>query len=245
MFIENYDIRSFIQIIRISFEESGQARSSPFNLRFKAKRLPEELKSAITGTCIYLCGMDDKVIYLGKYQPCNGNIINDRIGRHLQTITGRGADIGFGGQNNPEARLQRLLAGVTNEHLRTVVQQEYAASRRRFRDTGYNTTPNRLRFASECWANFGASDEAILDQLSFTLIRMKPAANQATANQLISDVETRLLNQFRPVCNAEYRHGHDDARRQFNTLEHVIQATRGAMFEVTQGDALACITLQA
>lgn len=245
MRIDKYDIHQFIQTVRVPAREGTPDQASPFNLRFRARDLSPALRSSITGTCIYVGAMDDRVFYLGKYQPMNGNIINDRFARHLQTVTGRGADIGFGGRNNPGQRLQRLLAGVSDEHLRSALVSAYETDRWRFKDTGCNTSPNRLRFASACWAIFGTNDQAILNRLSFTLIRMAPAAGQAEARRRISLVEQRLLGEFQPLCNANHRPAVDGAPTPTCTVERVLQVTRAVMFDVTREDAHACTTLGA
>ena len=238
-----FNIHHFIQIARVPTDGAHGNPASPFNLRFKAKPLSEDLSAAISGTCIYLATLDGVVAYLGKYQPTQGRIINDRLGRHLQTITGRGADIGFGGQGNPQKRLKLLLGAICDERLRAALQDEYETSKRRFRDTGYNTTPDRLRFASENWESFGADDEAILNRLSFTLVHMQPDTDQRVSQQQISLVEKRLLDQFRPACNAQYRHEHDAHSRQVFTVDRVTELIRAQMLAVTGSDARDCITL--
>lgn len=243
--LQKYDIRDFIQVVRLPAESSQGAHASPFNLRFKAKRLSKDLQSVIAGPCIYLGVSNGLVVYLGKYQPAHGKIINDRLGRHLQTLTARGADIGFGGNGNPNRRLQYLLDAVSNERLRDALLSECEASTRRFRDTGYNTSPNRLRFASENWDRFGTDDESILDRLSFTLVRMNPNSDQRTCEQQISTVEKCLLGEFRPFCNAQYRTDRDAQLRSSLTVERVIKAVSDHMLAVTGHDARDCITLGA
>jgi hypothetical protein len=228
-----YDLRSFIQVERVKPNDATWPIPSPFDLRFKSQRLNAEQSDAISGTGIYLISKGLEVVYLGKYQPENGKIIADRWGRHLQTITARGYNIGLGGKI-PELRLAELMEAVAHPNLRQVLQAAYAHDCQRFRDTGYNTTPNRLRFASENWDLLGTSTpERVLDDIAFSLVRMPTGKPKAEARSDVSRIEKHVLLQYKPCCNIEYRHAEHRHRRVDNTLPNILSAVRKSMKDVT------------
>jgi len=219
-----YDIHDFIQVERIEPEDSAWSVPSPFDLRFKSTPLSAGQRAALSGTGIYMISLGRQVAYLGKYQPANGDIIADRWSRHLQTITARGYDIGLGGRS-AEARLSVLLAGVGNPDLRQVLLEVFRHDRGRFRDTGYNTSPNRLRFASDNWDFFGsAAPRQLLDEISFTLLPLQTANPDSEARAAVTAIERLVLQQTRPCCNRGYRHRMEEPTRSGPGLDELVDS---------------------
>ena len=237
MIDQQFDLRDFIQVDSVATRELGWPRPSPFNLKFSSRKLTDMQLEAISGSGLYMISKGDEVVYVGLYKPQRGNIIADRWGRHLQTITGRGYNIGLGGKN-PTARRDALLAAVAAPRLREAIEHAYLYSQAsRYKDTGYNTTPNRLRFASENWDNFGQDDsEQVLRPLTFWLLRTRVADSQETAARDVKAIETRVLQDFKPACNKEYKHDLHEGRRKDNTVEALTEAIRQAAHAVTNAD---------
>jgi len=181
---------------------------SVFNLNFRSSNGATHIAEALRGRGLYLISYGQEIIYLGKYRPDEGKIVADRWGRHLQTITGRGHQIGLGGSRDAEARLEKFLRAVAAEGLRQALRNALEYSRlERFRDTGCNTTPNRLRFASQQWVHFGAAEpETILRGFEFRLLKIHSPHDEAHARQVVGAMEVDVLRQWHPVCNEEYIH---------------------------------------
>lgn len=240
-----FDLRSYIRVEQIKSHDTSWPMSSPFNLLFKSERLNREQKIAISGTGIYLISKGLEVVYLGKYQPSDGKIIRDRWCRHLQTITARGYNIGFGGRI-PERRLAKLMEAVEHPNLRQVLQATYTHDRQRFRDSGHNTTSNRLRFASENWDLFGAATpECVLDDITFSLVLMPTAKPKAGVKIDVSMVEKQVLLQYKPCCNVQYLHAEHRHARLDNTLPSILDAVRKSMRAVTGFDSVYSAQLRA
>lgn len=203
---------------------------SIFNMKFRSGSKAAQVSEALRGRGLYLLSYEREVIYTGKYRPDEGKIVADRWGRHLQTITGRGYQIGFGGKSNPEERLDKFLQAVAAEGLRQALCNAMDHSRlERFRDTGCNTTPNRLRFASENWAHFGGSGpETIMQGFEFWLLQIRSPQNEELARNVVGHMEDDVLKQWHPVCNDEYDHQKDALRRRGNTPQDLIEAVRAA-----------------
>ncbi|MCK6372797.1 MAG: hypothetical protein L6Q69_01690 [Zoogloea sp.] len=177
----------------------------PFDLDIKSRPLPPDLSSALTGPSIYLLVFGSRVVYAGKYRPIAGSVVEDRWFRHLQTVTLRGSAVGLGGLSNPERRLARLLEGVQEPSLRTLLTERLEVDRGRFRDTGVNTTVNRVAFAAKHWAVFGSAQSAsIFDGFSFHLFRLAGFNEQARADEAVSAVEKALLDRVFPRCNRQF-----------------------------------------
>jgi hypothetical protein len=240
----NFDICDFIQVNQIVSDKDNWPILSPFDLRFKSHKLNAEQKTAISGAGVYLISRGEEVVYLGKYQPQDGNIIADRWGRHLQTITARGFNIGFG-NGDPNKRRISLLDAVDHPNLCDVLNAAFNDQAKRFRDTGVSTTPNRLRFASENWDFFScATPEKMQNAVTFRFIRIRSAQSQAEAKREVSDIEKRVLLQFKPCCNNEYKHSIHDGTRVNNTVPSILNAIRKAAKEITGQDAMHCVALE-
>lgn len=239
MIEQHLSLNDFIQAKEIPSKDINWPSNSPFNLKFKCKKLNDEQKTSIKGCGIYLisCNNTGEVVYIGMYRPIAGNIINDRWGRHLQTITGRGYNIGLGGKNNSTARRANLLDGVEVSELREAIDHAFKYSLKdRFRDTGYSTTPNRLRFASENWSFFGpANGNNVLDNLTFSLFSIRLQSNSEEASREVESIEKKVLKQFKPICNAEYKHFLHEKMRSNNSIDLITEAIReGAKIETGQ-----------
>lgn len=211
-------------------KDAAWSTPSNFNMKFRSGSGAAQVSEALRGRGLYLISYEQEVIYTGKYRPDEGKIVADRWGRHLQTITGRGYQIGFGGKSNPEERLDKFLQAVAAEGLRQALCNALEHSwRERFRDTGCNTTPNRLRFASENWAHFGrAGPETIMQGFEFRLLQIRSPQDEELARNVVGHMEDDVLKQWHPVCNDEYDHQKDALRRPGNTPQALIEAVRAA-----------------
>lgn len=245
MIEQNFALHDFIQVSSLPPKDVGWPVPSPFNLKFKSQELTDEQSTAISGSGLYMISKGDEVIYVGLYRPQKGNIIADRWGRHLQTITGRGYNIGLGGRN-PEARRDELLDSVSADGLRQAIEYSYLHSREeRYKDTGYNTTPNRLRFASENWDIFGQDESArILRSMNFWLFRIRVAATQEAAAKDVKAIEKSVLGSYKPVCNKQYIHSAHAALRRHNTVNALTEAIRSAALTTTGQDVTHRLLLE-
>jgi len=228
-------------------KDSAWPTPSVFNLNFRNGSGTAQIVAALRGRGLYLISYGQEVVYIGKYRPEGGKIVADRWGRHLQTVTGRGHQIGLGGASNPQARLDKFLQAVDAEGLRRALCTALEHSRlERFRDTGCNTTPNRLRFASENWAHFGtAGPEAIMRGFEFRLLQIQSPQDEALARQVVGDMEDDVLGRWHPVCNDEYVHQIDAQRRPDNTPQTIIEAVRETARVHTDHDIEFLVHLQA
>jgi hypothetical protein len=248
-----FALRDFIRVNQVQPIGAVWPIRCPFDLAFAKQRLTGAQSAAISGTGIYLIakGPQQEVVYLGLFKPMSGDIISLRWGRHLQTITWRGANIGLGPSSknrtpmSVERRKTKLLAAATNPELRAVVQAAYDHDRvLRYKSTGNDTTPNRLRFADENWDEFAtATPENILGSFSFHFLRMRPAADQQTAAMEIDRIERLLRGEYKPICNHDYEHPQHYPLRVKNNVPDIISAVRRAMLDVTRQDVTHCVTL--
>lgn len=208
----------------------------PFNLQFRKARQRSD-HAALSGSGVYLISKGDEVVYIGSYRPADGNIISDRWARHLETITGRGYRVGFGGENQSK-RLDALTQAVNAQPLKDGIVQAFDEFRaERFRDTGYCTTPNRLRFASENWRDFGVADgSSIWRELEFRLFKIRSPENTRAGAVQVKEFEKAVLARFKPVCNREYVHQRHAQERSLSTLERVSQAVRNEAIIQTGSD---------
>jgi len=248
-----FHIRDIIAVNQVKPTGAAWGTGCPFDLTFGRQQLDAEQTAAISGTGIYLIERRPKseVVYLGLFRPMSGDIIALRWGRHLQTITWRGANIGLGPSrkdSTPEAierRKETLLAAVSHPGLEDVIQAAYDRDRTvRYKSTGRDTSPNRARFASENWDEFSnATPRTVLDGFSFYLLRMSPAPSQEAASAQIERIEKLLLKKYKPVCNRDYKHPLHEQQRAQNTTSELISAVRATMKEVTGQDVTHCVIL--
>lgn len=233
----NFSLQDFIEVKAAPSRDIGWPIPSPFNLRFASRRLTDVQSAAISGSGLYLISKGPEVVYVGLYRPLRGNIIADRWGRHLQTITGRGHNLGLGG-SDPSTRRAELLGAVSSPGLLQAIDHAYTYSQQdRYRDTGYNTTPNRLRFADENWGIFGgAQGEEILRPLTFWLFRIRNSEIPDQAAREVKALEKGVLRLFKTVCNNEYIHAAHASLRPQNTVQSITSTIRKAAIATTGHD---------
>lgn len=198
--------------------------SEPLNLTFRARYLPAKIGAALTGSGLYLITYCSEVVYIGKYQPLLGNILNDRWLRHLETMTLRGNRVGFGGAKSPAIRLQRILCQVSDPGLRASLMAFLEAQgATRFRDTGVVTSVNRVGFANEFWDVFRQHhDHGILSNFEFRLLRIGGVLSQADASSAVSAIEKAVLATIKPRCNKEFSLERHAGLRFRNTIPEVV-----------------------
>ncbi|SHM54036.1 hypothetical protein [Rhizobacter sp. OV335] len=252
-----FNVRDFIGVRQVEpIKESWPIRC-PFDLIFSRQRLTEVQNSAISGSGIYLIEKlpQREVVYLGLYKPMAGDIIPQRWGRHLQTITWRGANIGLGPNcrdRTPAAvtrRMESLLAVTIQPELKAIIRAAYAQdcadTVRHCKSTGNDTSLNRLRFADEHWDEFSrATPQTLLDSFSFHLLRMRPALDQKSAATEVARIEKRLLSAWKLVCNGNYKHPSDQPLRRQNAVPALVDAVSKAMNSVTGTGALQWVSLR-
>lgn len=222
-----YSLKDIIQVNKVAAKDKGWPEPSPFNLKFKKKKFSEDIKNSITGPGIYLISdQNQEVIYIGLYRKLTGDIISDRWARHLQTITGRGVNIGLGGKNNPEKRASAFISAIQSPELKRAIKYSYTFSRDiRFKDTGVCTSPNRLRYASENWEHFRSHDgEAILGNLKIWLLKIRTPESQVAAKQAVESIEKAVRSEYFAVCNSDYNHERHAQFRFRNTVRAVISS---------------------
>lgn len=226
---------------------------SPFNLKFSSQKMTAEQRASLRGSGIYFITKlpEEEVVYLGLFRPVADDIVSLRWGRHLQTITWRGAKIGLGPdkkRRNAETIRQRrddLLAVATHQGLRDVIQAAYENDDAKlYNSTGYDTTANRLRFANEHWDVFREDTSgSILDHLEIRLMCTRPAVDGQTAADEVEAIETAVLKLYKPICNKHYKHQLHSATRSRNTVPAIIGAVNEAMSEWTGSIATRLVSL--
>lgn len=176
-------------------------KNCPFNLNIRKLNLSKAKK--ITGPCIYFISADGIVLYIGKYQLKNGNVIGDRWIKHLITISIRGSGIGFGS----EFKYKKLSNIVEDKDLKRILKKAITNKRKEifFRDSGKTTSINRLRYASHNWKNIKKLTKD--DFLNFFTIHAyiyESDSEQNQINKTISNIERSVLEKMQPPCNKEF-----------------------------------------
>lgn len=72
MTVTTADLRDYIEVMRITPEDSAWSMPSPFDLRFKGKGLSVDQKGHISGNGIYLISKGQRVVYIGGYSAGAG-----------------------------------------------------------------------------------------------------------------------------------------------------------------------------
>ena len=179
-------------------------KNCPFNIKFSPKKLTLVDLKFLKRPAIYIISQNNKTLYLGKYQPKSGNIVKDRLVKHISTITARGHRLSFGAEN----RYERIRVIIKNKSLKKNISKASEQKYRKiyFRDSGHTTTINRLRYADENWNLLEkATDVDLLNLFSVHLFLIKINQPKLTSNKIISDIEKNILNQIHPICNKEYK----------------------------------------
>lgn len=167
----------------------------PFNLKFKSTIKDERAN----GPGVYLISFKGKPIYFGKYQPYKrGNIFTDRWLKHMQTITLRGEQVGFG----TNSTFEKVLPTVCDDLkiiLRNLSRGELLG---RFKDTGTCTSRQRQLFASQNWSQLSkATADDILDDFDFRYYKVGNIQDAEQAKKETSYIERTIINQFRLAIN--------------------------------------------
>jgi len=180
----------------------------PFNLAFRSKK-------PIKGSGIYFISVKNEVIYVGKYQSRTGNIITDRWLKHLTTMSARGYRIGL----RSESIISKLNAVVGNDEFKDILNIAHKKNFKCkfFRDTGHTTSVNRVRFVSENWPIFKKIKcNNFLDLFELHFITLHSRESVKKISGLITNIELRILQQVKPVCNKEFDYKIDDKNRGLN-----------------------------
>ena len=181
----------------------GAWSNCPFNIKFSTKKLSQDDFKYLQGPAIYLISDQRETLYLGKYQPQNGNIVKDRLVKHLSTISARGHRLGFGNQSRYNAMLHIIKNKLLKKNIDKAFQPKFRS--KYFRDSGHTTTINRLRYADANWDFFSrAKNSDLLKTFSIHIFLLRVNCNQWSSNLIISQLEKDILNKIQPICNKEY-----------------------------------------
>jgi hypothetical protein len=181
----------------------GAWLNCPFNIKFSTKKLSPENFKYLQGSAIYLIAAKKVALYLGKYQPKNGNIVKDRLVKHLSTMSARGHRLGFGNQSRYETILPIIKNKSLKKNIDKAFQQKFRS--KYFRDSGHTTTINRLRYADANWDWLSkAKNSDLLNTFSIHIFLLRVKCNQSSSNLIISQLEKDILNKIQPICNKEY-----------------------------------------
>ena len=182
----------------------GAWLNCPFNIEFSTKKLSPENFKYLQGPAIYLIAAKKVALYLGKYQPKNGNIVKDRLVKHLSTMSARGHRLGFGNQSRYETILNIIKNKSLKKNIDKAFQQKFRS--KYFRDSGHTTTINRLRYVDANWNWLSkAKNSDLLNTFSIHIFLLRVNCNQSLSNLIISQLEKDILNKIQPICNKECR----------------------------------------
>lgn len=173
------------------------------------------VKEEFSGPGIYAVCYDKQLIYIGKYlgQKKNafaGNIARLRWVQHLGSMTMRDRRVSLS-KRSLDLLLDPSFSHRDNPLIRSLAHafdhDSASGSTTPFlqRDRGCLSTVNRVLFALEHWPLFSQADGPALGGFSFHYFRVeKPSSELPTEGlrNLISVLEDRLVETFRPQCNA-------------------------------------------
>ena len=173
------------------------------------------VKEKLIGPGIYAVCYDQKLIYIGKYlgqkkNPFAGNIARLRWIQHLGSMTMRDRRVSLS-RRSLNVLLDPDFSHRHNSLIHSLAEafdKDHApGSAKPFlqRDRGCLSTVNRVLFALEHWSLFSKADGPALGGFSFHYFRVeRPSSELAIKNlrTLISTIEDRLVEAFRPPCNA-------------------------------------------
>ena len=189
--------------IGVSYTNKHDAlwKNCPFNLNFIKLNLDQAIK--ITGPCIYFISAEGIVLYIGKYQPKNGNVIGDRWIKHLTTISIRGSGIGFGS----ECKYKKLSNAIEDKDLKKILKRAILNEGKEifFRDSGKTTSINRLRYASNNWKDIKKlTKDNFFNFFTIHAYIYGSNSEQNQINKTISNIERSVLGKMQPPCNKEF-----------------------------------------
>jgi hypothetical protein len=173
-------------------DEINDPAKFPFNINFSRKHMEN-----IKGPGIYIITLDDEIAYIGSYKTDN-DIIADRWIRHINTITCRGINIGFG--NKTIEWFRNTYSPIFTRNNITINETEIVNER--LRDTGYVTTKNIVKYCMSNWNILKNMDNNL--NLSFHLF--KPDANNT--KEFVKDIagiKKHLIQYINPPCNSQFK----------------------------------------
>lgn len=190
---------------------------SPFaDCRFSVDLEPSSrVKEKLVGPGIYAVCYDQQLIYIGKYlgqknYTFAGNIARLRWVQHLGSMTMRDRRVSLS-KRSLDVLLNRDFLHRHNALIRSLAyafdNDRASSSTKPFlqRDRGCLSTVNRVLFALEHWPLFSQSEGPALGRFSFHYFRVGKPSIELPAQTLrtwISTLEDRLVEAFRPPCNA-------------------------------------------
>ena len=190
---------------------------SPFaDCRFNVHLGPQPgVKEKLVGPGIYAVCYDQQLIYIGKYlgqkkNPFAGNIARLRWVQHLGSMTMRDRRVSLS-RRSLSVLLDPDFSHRQNALIDSLAQafenDRASGSTKPFlqRDRGCLSTVNRVLFALEHWALFSQAGGPALGGFSFHYYRVERPSSELPTESLrtqISILEDRLVEAFRPACNA-------------------------------------------
>ena len=183
---------------------SDHAEDYPFNMEFKALEKQNFIGFNCTGPGIYLIEYNNKIIYVGKFRPVDkSDILDIRWRKHLMTVTLRGKGVGF--RKKP---LKKIIEEILNEKLKNILLMKQKGE---LKDTGYMTSENRMRFASNNWSEFSSlTEENILNKFQVHYFRL--CGFDKRRIEELGELEKDLINRINPKCNSQYKSGEPEPK---------------------------------
>lgn len=173
------------------------------NLDFSIK---QNVSGRDRGGCgLYCVSFDGKLIYVGKFQgqvgnPFDGDIIDIRWRRHLQSLTMRGEGVSVGMKTLLNAK-KYLPDGAILSGLLAARQEQI------IRDRGYHASTNRVRFAAMNWSLLGGDPDEFIRLYDFGYVKIDPAEVAGCTEKKLRDVvsiaEVSARADLSPPCNGE------------------------------------------
>lgn len=193
------------------------AAHSPFaNCRFNVDlEATSRIKAELTGPGIYAICYDQQLIYIGKYLGLKenafaGNVARLRWVQHLGSMTMRDRRVSLS-KRSLDVLLDPNFAHRRHPLIGSLVHafdhERVSGSTKPFlqRDRGCLSTINRILFAIEHWPLFSQALGPALGGFSFHYFQVEKPCSEIPVKELrslISALEDRLVEAFRPRCNA-------------------------------------------
>jgi hypothetical protein len=186
-----YYNKNATELFKLELKDEG----IPFNIKF----VPIEISMThfdYRGPGIYMLEFNERIIYIGKFEPVNkNNILKIRWRHHLATITMRGHKVGFG----KNSLLNNKLKHIDSGDLQSLLANEIHNKRQK--DTGCVTSINRMRFANANWSYFETFSNHSLSMFQFHYFRIC----EMVTKSVVSQFEKELIYSSNPKCNKEYK----------------------------------------
>lgn len=182
---------------------TGEVVNGIFNLAFRLKAGDE---AALAGGGIYAVRYRGELLYVGIFTgdrkvPFAGNVARERISKHIEALSMRGRNVGFGATNYDRAIA--LPEGPLVLAIRSNTAQ---------RDNGsVRSYPCKVRFAAERWAEMSImeKDPKVLAGFEMIYGRINPGAyapdiTYADLKSYLEVVENGLIQSCKPRCNERH-----------------------------------------